>query len=106
MRLDLFLKKTRLVKQRTLAKELCAAGLVSVNGQPAKPSQAVRAEDHIHVHMPHRQLDVRVVRVPRGNVARRDIPHLIEVLRDERVDRVDGMFESDAPDPEPDTKET
>lgn len=100
MRLDLFLKKTRLLKQRTLAKELCDAGLVLVNGRPAKPSQNVRARDLIRVQATHRVVEVRVLQLPRGNVARRDIPQLIHVLRDDPVDRVGHVLESDDADPE------
>jgi ribosomal 50S subunit-recycling heat shock protein len=99
MRLDLFLKKMRLVKQRTLAKELCDAGRVLVDGHPAKPSHEVRAEDRIHVQMLQREIEVRVLGVPHGNVARRDVPKWIEFLRDEHLDaadRVGRVFENDA----------
>ncbi|UCE02030.1 MAG: hypothetical protein JSW67_12315 [Candidatus Latescibacterota bacterium] len=99
MRLDLFLKKMRLVKQRTLAKELCEAGRVLLNGHPAKPSHEVRAEDRIRVQMLQREIEVRVLDVPHGNVARRDVSKWIEVLRDEHLDaadRVGRVFEGDA----------
>ena len=42
MRLDLVLKHTRIIKRRTIAKEICEAGKVSVNGKVAKPSQEIK----------------------------------------------------------------
>jgi len=49
MRLDQFLKLSRLVPRRTLAQEFCEKGLVTVNGLPAKPSRAVKAGDEITI---------------------------------------------------------
>lgn len=45
MRLDLFLKETRLIKRRTIAKELCDAGKVLVNDKVSKPSAEVKEGD-------------------------------------------------------------
>ena len=45
MRLDAFLKNTRLMKRRTAAKELAAEGGVLLNGHPAKPGRDVRPDD-------------------------------------------------------------
>lgn len=85
MRLDLFLKKTHLVPQRALAKELCDAGVVQVNARPAKPSQMVHPGDTIRVQLPRRDIEVRVLALPGGNVARRDVAAYIEVLRQGRA---------------------
>ena len=43
MRLDLFLKETRIIKRRTIAKEFCDRGLVKVNNKIAKPSYEVKS---------------------------------------------------------------
>ena len=85
MRLDLFLKKTHLVPQRALAKELCDAGAVHVNARPAKPSQTVHPGDTIRVQLPRSDTEVRVLALPAGNVARRDVATYIEVLRQGRT---------------------
>ena len=45
MRLDLFLKETRLIKRRTIAKELCDAGKVLINDKVSKPSAEVKEGD-------------------------------------------------------------
>lgn len=64
MRLDLFLKASRLVKRRTVAQELCEAGRVLVNGQPAKPAKEVRAGDRLTLTYPSRTVGLEVLAVP------------------------------------------
>ena len=49
MRLDKFLKVSRLIKRRTVANEACDAGRVMVNGKPAKASTNVKVGDEIHI---------------------------------------------------------
>ena len=49
MRLDKYLKVSRLIKRRTVANEACDAGRVSVNGKVAKASQDVKAGDIIEI---------------------------------------------------------
>jgi len=49
MRLDLFLKSSRLIQRRTLAQEFCDAGLISVNGTAAKSSKDIQAGDEITI---------------------------------------------------------
>jgi ribosomal 50S subunit-recycling heat shock protein len=64
MRLDLFLKASRLCPRRTVAQELCEAGAVSVNAAPAKPARAVRVGDEITLRRRNRLLTVRVRALP------------------------------------------
>ena len=49
MRLDKFLKVSRLIKRRTVANEACDAGRVMVNGKPAKASTNVKVGDEIEI---------------------------------------------------------
>ena len=49
MRLDKYLKVSRLIKRRTVANEACDAGRVLVNGKPAKASVAVKEGDEIEI---------------------------------------------------------
>ncbi len=95
MRLDLFLKKTALIRQRGLAKDLCDAGAVSVDGRARKASHAVREGERIAIETRSRRLVVRVLAVPHGNVARRDAAHFVEILSEERRDRIARVFEGD-----------
>lgn len=64
MRLDLYLKLSRLVPRRTLAQQMCEAGAVRLNGTPAKSAREVRVGDQISIRQRGRITTVRVVEVP------------------------------------------
>ncbi|MEI3381874.1 MAG: RNA-binding S4 domain-containing protein [Dorea sp.] len=61
MRLDKFLKVSRLIKRRTVANEACDAGRVLVNGKPAKASVKVKAGDIIEIQFGTRTVKVEVL---------------------------------------------
>ena len=63
MRLDKFLKVSRLIKRRTVANEACDNGLISVNGKPARASYDVKVGDRIALSFGQRTLTVEVVSV-------------------------------------------
>ncbi|HEX7313347.1 MAG TPA: S4 domain-containing protein [Pyrinomonadaceae bacterium] len=83
MRLDLFLRASRLVPRRTVAQELCEAGAVTVNGAAARASRAVREGDEITISRRNRALTVRVLTLPQAKqVSRTDAPSLYELVSD------------------------
>ena len=61
MRLDKFLKVSRLIKRRTVANEACDAGRVMVNGKPAKASVQVKVGDIIEILFGQKTVKVRVL---------------------------------------------
>ena len=61
MRLDKFLKISRLIKRRTVANEACDAGRVMVNGKPAKASANVKVGDEIEILFGQKSVKVRVL---------------------------------------------
>lgn len=63
MRLDKYLKVTRLIKRRTIANEACDAEKVSVNGKIARASYDVKVGDIIEINMGTRPLKVKVTNV-------------------------------------------
>lgn len=63
MRLDKFLKVSRLIKRRTVANEACDAGRVSINGKSAKASAKVKAGDVIEIVFGTKTVKVRVLNV-------------------------------------------
>ena len=63
MRLDKYLKVSRLIKRRTVANEACDGGRVSVNGKVAKASQDVKPGDLIELAFGERRVRVEVVPV-------------------------------------------
>ena len=63
MRLDKYLKVSRLIKRRTVANEACDAEKVSVNGKPARASYDVEEGDIIEINIGAKPLKVRVLDV-------------------------------------------
>ncbi len=63
MRLDKYLKVSRLIKRRTVANEACDNGLVSVNGKSARASYDVKVGDQISLRFGERTLSVEVLDV-------------------------------------------
>ncbi len=68
MRLDKFLKVSRIIRQRARAKELCDQGAVQMNGRPAKAGHEVVEGDVLSITIGDRLMTIRVVRVPAGHV--------------------------------------
>lgn len=64
MRLDLFLKVSRLLPRRSLAQEFCEKNLVKVNGSTAKSSRTVSVGDEIEIKRRDRTTVIRVLAVP------------------------------------------
>ncbi len=63
MRLDKYLKVSRLIKRRTIANEACDAGKVSVNGKEARASYDVKVGDVIEITLGSRSVKVKVIAV-------------------------------------------
>jgi len=63
MRLDKFLKVSRLIKRRTVANDACDAGRVTINGKPAKASAVVKVGDVIEVGFGGKAVKVEVMDV-------------------------------------------
>ena len=63
MRLDKYLKVSRLIKRRTVANEACDGGRVSVNGKPARASYDVKVGDVLAISLGEKTLTVRVTDV-------------------------------------------
>jgi ribosomal 50S subunit-recycling heat shock protein len=85
MRLDKFLQLTGLVKRRTLAKELCDAGRIKVNGKVAKPATEIRVGDLIEGDVGWERWEVRVLQIPKGSVPANRRSEFVEVIRRERI---------------------
>ncbi len=79
MRLDKYLKVSRLIKRRTVANEACDAGKVLVNDKSARASYDVKVGDVISLTLGARQLTVRVTAV-QETVAKNDAAMLYELL--------------------------
>lgn len=79
MRLDKYLKVSRIIKRRTVANDACDASHVTVNGRPAKASYDVKVGDRIDVTFGARTLSVRVLDI-KETVGKNDAAGLYEVI--------------------------
>jgi ribosomal 50S subunit-recycling heat shock protein len=87
MRLDQYLRASRLVLRRTVAQELCEAGAVEVNGLAARASRGIRIDDLITIRRRQHALTVRVKEVPASKqVSRAEAPALYELVSDLRTE--------------------
>ncbi len=80
MRLDKFLKVSRLIKRRTVANEVSDTGRVYVNGNSAKPAKQIKEGDIIKIEYANRTVCARVLKVPQNNVSVQEAPSLYELI--------------------------
>lgn len=86
MRVDKFLKVSRLIKRREVAKELCDAGYVEANGKTAKPSTEIAEGDEIKLRLGRRTLTVKVnTLLP--HAGKEKALSMYEVIQDEKENR-------------------
>ena len=79
MRLDKYLKNSRIIKRRTVAKEACEQGRVEVNGRVAKPGLELKTGDEITITFGNNILKVRVLAMPEA-VRKEDADSMYEVI--------------------------
>ena len=79
MRIDKYLKVSRIIKRRTVANDACDAARVTVNGRPVKASYEVKVNDVVEVAFGARTLKIRVISV-RESVGKADATDLYEVI--------------------------
>ena len=80
MRLDKFLKVSRLIKRRTVANTVSEMGRVLVNGNQAKPAKQLKVGDIIEIEYSNRVEKVEVLIIPTGNVSIQDADKLYRIL--------------------------
>ncbi len=80
MRLDKFLKVSRLIKRRTVANEVSDMGRVFVNGNPAKPAKQIKENDIIEIEYATRTLRVKILKVPANAVSVQEASSLYEII--------------------------
>ncbi len=82
MRLDKFLKVSRIIKRRTVANEACDGGRVEINGRHAKAGAQVKVGDVVTLHFGDREFRFRIL-VVEETVKKQDTADMYEVLTDE-----------------------
>lgn len=79
MRLDKFLKVSRIIKRRTVAHEAASGGRVSVNGKPAKPGAEVKAGDVLEIRFGERVTRYEIVLI-NEKAGKADAADMVRVL--------------------------
>lgn len=84
MRLDKWLKISRLIKRRTVAQMACDQGRVFVNDRPGKSGLELKMNDKVHLELGSRAITVKVLDVPLKAVAAQDASSLYEIIEEIR----------------------
>lgn len=79
MRVDKFLKNSRLIKRRAVAKEACDQGRVSINGKQAKAGSEVEVGDVVHIEFGNSSISVKVLKLSEGT-RKEDAQGMYEVV--------------------------
>lgn len=79
MRLDKFLKVSRIIKRRTVAKEACDKGIVTINGRPAKSSSEVAIGDMLEVTFGEKVMKLKINEI-REHVLKNDAKEMFEIV--------------------------
>ncbi len=82
MRLDKYLKVSRIIKRRTVAKEACAGGRVAINGKVAKPSTEVKEGDIIEITFAARKLKAEIINIAE-HVRKEDAKEMYVIIEGE-----------------------
>jgi ribosomal 50S subunit-recycling heat shock protein len=86
MRLDKFLKVSRIIKRRTLAKEIADQGRISINGTPGKASSNVKIGDELLIRFGQRLMTVEIIDL-KETTRKEDASELYRVVKEERVNQ-------------------
>lgn len=81
MRLDKYLKVSRIIKRRTIAKEACESGRVSINGKIAKPSTEIKEGDIIEIKYANRVLKAKILNV-QEHVRKEEVQSMYKIISD------------------------
>ncbi len=85
MRLDKFLKLSRIIKRRTVAKEVAGKGRIQVNGNPAKASTDLQVGDEVTIQFAQKKLTIKIESL-REQVKKDEAERLYSVVQEERID--------------------
>lgn len=83
MRIDKYLKVSRLIKRRTVAKDVCVGEKIKINGRVAKPSAEIKVGDRVILEMGSHIIEIQVLATP-NSIKANEAQTLYELIRDER----------------------
>lgn len=94
MRLDKYLKVSRLIKRRTLAKEVADQGRITINEKVAKASSSVKVGDVLAIRFGQKIVTARVEEL-RDTVKKEDATKMFTILKEERLEKIEPQFIDD-----------
>lgn len=94
MRLDKYLKVSRLIKRRTLAKEVADQGRITINEKVAKASSSVKVGDVLAIRFGQKIETARVEEL-RDTVKKEDATKMFTILKEERLEKIEPQFIDD-----------
>ncbi|GEL78252.1 RNA-binding S4 domain-containing protein [Tenuibacillus multivorans] len=86
MRVDKFLKLSRLIKRRTVAKEVASQGRIELNGRPAKASTELEVGDELKIRFGQTRLTIRIEQL-KEQVRKDDANTLYTVVKEEKIEQ-------------------
>lgn len=94
MRLDKFLKVSRLIKRRTLAKQVADQGRITINGKVAKASSVVKVGDELAIRFGQKVVTVKIEML-KESTKKEDAASMYELLKEEKLEKVEPEFIDD-----------
>lgn len=94
MRLDKFLKVSRLIKRRTLAKEVADQGRITINGKVAKASSDVKAGDELSIRFGQKVVTASVDAI-KDSAKKEDAASMFTIIKEERLEKIEPAFIDD-----------
>lgn len=91
MRLDKFLKVSRLIKRRTMAKEVSDQGRIEINGKEAKASTTVKVGDELTLRLGNRRVTARIDRIVETS-RKEEAAEMYTIIKEERINSVENEF--------------
>ncbi|MTD39962.1 RNA-binding S4 domain-containing protein [Erwinia sp. CPCC 100877] len=90
MRLDKFLKVSRIIKRRTVAKEVADKGRIQINGILAKSSSSVKLGDQVKIQFGNKLLEIKVLEL-HDSTKKEDAEKMYQVISETRVDNSSNL---------------
>ena len=84
MRLDKFLKISRIIKRRSVAKEVADKGRIQINGKLAKSSSDIKVGDTVRIQFGNKVLEIKVQELHESTI-KEDAAKMYEILKEERI---------------------
>ncbi len=86
MRIDKYLKVSRLIKRRPLAKEILDKGRVTVNGKKVKPGHQVKIDDVIEIRYGNRIVEAKILKIV-NSTKKSETQEMYQILKEEKIEK-------------------